>query len=137
MRRVLLALVGLIVLGVLLKVSPVWSAPFDWLYNVPTSKFKNFENHFFDDSRFSQIIRNTYGYDGIEIKTSMNAILADEIISDLLEIKIDDPVFKFVVRTQKKENEDLFAYKLSFFAGDKHQIEIIEKGDKLYGIHKD
>ena len=37
----------------------------------------------------------------------------------------------------KKENEELFAYKLSFFAGDKHQIEIIEKGDKLYGIHKD
>jgi len=106
-------------------------------YYLPVSKFKNFENHFFDDSRFSQIIRNTYGYDGIEIKTSMNAILADEIISDLLEIKIDDPVFKFVVRTQKKENEDLFAYKLSFFAGDKHQIEIIEKGDKLYGIHKD
>ena len=106
-------------------------------YYLPVKKFKNFENLFSDDSRFSQIIRITYGYDEFEIKTTMNAILADEILADLLEIRNDDPVFKFIVRTQRRDNEDLYVYKISFFAGDKHQIEIIEKGDKLYGIHKD
>ena len=75
-----------------------------------------------------------YGYDGFEIKTSMNAIVADQILADLLEIEVNDPVFRFLVITQTK-SEELYAYKLSFFAGNKHQIEIIEKGDQYYGIH--
>jgi len=106
-------------------------------FYLPVKKFKNFENQFYDNTGFTKVLKESYGYDELEIKTTMNAILADEILADLLEIKLEEPVFKFIVRTQRKESEELFVYKLSFFAGDKHQIEIIEKGDKLYGIHKD
>jgi GntR family transcriptional regulator len=106
-------------------------------FYLPVNKYRNFENLFYDNTGFTKVLKESYGYDELEIRTTMNAILADEILADLLEIKIEDPVFKFIVRTQRRENEDLFAYKLSFFPGDKHQIEIIEKGDRLYGIHKD
>lgn len=107
------------------------------LFYLPVIKFKNFENLFSDNTGFTKVLKETYGYDELEIKTTMNAILADEILANLLEINVDDPVFKFIVLTQTKETEELYVYKLSFFAGDKHQIEIIEKGEKLYGIHKD
>lgn len=106
-------------------------------FYLPVNKYRNFENLFYDNTGFTKVLKESYGYDELEIRTTMNAILAEEILADLLEIKIEDPVFKFIVRTQRRENEDLFAYKLSFFPGDKHQIEIIEKGDRLYGIHKD
>lgn len=105
-------------------------------FYLPEIKFKNFENLFSDDVRFSQLIKESYGYDGLEIKTTMNVILADEILADLLEINEGDPLFRFIVITQD-HNADLYAYKMSYFPGDKHRIEIIEKGDKIYGIYKD
>lgn len=103
-------------------------------FYIPVSKYKNFENLFTDNTAFSSLLKDVYGYDGFEIKTSMNAIVADQILADLLEIEVNDPVFRFLVITQTK-SEELYAYKLSFFAGNKHQIEIIEKGDQYYGIH--
>ena len=103
-------------------------------FYLPVSKFQNFENLFTDNSIFTNLLKESYGYDGFEIKTTMNAILADEILADLLEIKINDPVFKFIVITQN-QSEELYCYKLSYFAGDRHQIEIIEKGEQFYGIH--
>lgn len=106
-------------------------------YYLPVSKFHNFENLFLDNTGFANLLKLSYGYDGFEINTQMTAILADEVLSDLLEIQVDDPIFKFIVRTQKKDDKELYVYKLSFFPGDRHQIEITEKGDKLYGIHKD
>lgn len=106
-------------------------------FYLPVKKFKNFENIFYDNSGFTNLLKESYGYDGFEIRTTMNAILADEVLADLLEINIDDPLFKFIVISQKKETKEIYVYKISYFPGDKHQIEIIEKGDKLYGIHKD
>jgi len=106
-------------------------------FYLPVKKFMNFENLFSDNSGFTNLLKNSYGYDGFEIKTSMSAVIADEILAELLEINIDDPIFKFVVISQKRENEELYAYKVSYFPGDKHQIVIIEKGEKFYGIHKD
>lgn len=105
-------------------------------FYLPELKFKNFENLFSDNAGFTNLIQNTYGYIGLEIKTTMNVLLADEILADLLEVKEGDPLFKFIVITQD-HNEELYVYKLSYFPGDRHRIEIIEKGDKFYGIHKD
>jgi GntR family transcriptional regulator len=105
-------------------------------FYLPKDKFSNFENLFSDNAQFSTIIKNTYGYKDLEIKTSMSAILADDILADILEIDKGQAMFKFVVITQNK-NSELYAYKLSFFPGDRHKLEIIEKGDKLYGIYKD
>lgn len=105
-------------------------------FYLPELKFKNFENLFSDNAGFTHLIRDTYGYNGLEIKTTMNVILADEILADLLEIKESDPLFKFIVITQDHK-EELYVYKLAYFPGDRHRIEIIEKGDKIYGIHKD
>jgi len=105
-------------------------------FYLPKAKFSNFENLFSDNAQFSSLMKDTYGYKELEVKTSMSAMLADDILADILEIEKGHPLFKFVVITHNKY-DDLYAYKLSFFPGDRHKIEIIEKGDKLYGIHKD
>ncbi len=105
-------------------------------YYLPESKFRNFENLFLDNGQFSNLIRDTYGYVGLEIKSTMSAVLADDILANLLEINEGDPLFKFIIVTQD-QNAELYVYKLSYFPGDRHRIEIIEEGDKIYGIHKD
>jgi len=105
-------------------------------FYLPKAKFSNFENIFSDNAQFSSLMKDTYGYKELEVRTSMSAMLADDILADILEIEKGQPLFKFVVLTQNKY-DDLYAYKLSFFPGDRHKIEIIEKGDKLYGIYKD
>jgi GntR family transcriptional regulator len=105
-------------------------------FYLPQDKFQNFENHFSDDAQFSKLIKDKYGYKELEIKTSMCAILADDILASILEIGKGQALFKFTVITQNNY-DDLYAYKLSFFPGDRHKIEIIEEGDKLNGIHKD
>lgn len=105
-------------------------------FYLPQTKFANFENLFSDNAQFSSLMRDTYGYKELEIKTSMSAILADEVLADILEIDKGQALFRFVVITHNKYG-DLYAYKLSYFPGDRHKLEIIEKGDKLYGIHKD
>lgn len=105
-------------------------------FYLPQDKFKNFEEEFKDNTSFTTLLRNSYGYDNLEVKTSMNAILADGVMAELLEITEGEPLFKFVVITQDL-NENIYVYKNSFFPGDKHKIEITEKGDEVYGIHKD
>lgn len=105
-------------------------------FYLPKVKFNNFENLFSDNSQFVNLLKDTYGYKELEIKSSMNVILADDILAEILEISKGQPLFRFVVITQNKFN-DLYAYKLSFFPGDRHKLEIIEKGDKLYGIYTD
>lgn len=105
-------------------------------FYLPQDKFKNFEDQFMDNTSFTNLLRESYGYVELEVKTTMNAVLADGVLADLLEISEGDPLFKFIVITQDL-NENLFVYKQSYFPGDKHKIEITEKGDEIYGIHKD
>jgi GntR family transcriptional regulator len=105
-------------------------------FYLPRDKFANFENLFADNAQFSKLMKDTYGYKELEIKTSMSAMLADDILADILEIEKGQPLFRFVVITHNKY-DDLYAYKLSFFPGDRHKLEIIEKGEELYGIYKD
>lgn len=105
-------------------------------FYLPQDKFKNFEDQFKDNTSFTNLLRESYGYAELEVKTSMNAVLADGVLAELLEISEGEPLFKFIVITQDLK-ENLFVYKQSYFPGDKHKIEITEKGDEIYGIHKD
>lgn len=105
-------------------------------FYLPQDKFKNFEDQFMDNTSFTNLLRESYGYVELEVKTTMNAVLADGILAELLEISEGDPLFKFIVITQDLSG-NLFVYKHSYFPGDKHKIEITEKGDEIYGIHKD
>lgn len=105
-------------------------------FYLPQDKFKNFEDQFKDNSSFTNLLRESYGYAELEVKTTMNAVLADGVLAELLEISEGEPLFKFIVITQDLK-ENLFVYKQSYFPGDKHKIEITEKGDEIYGIHKD
>lgn len=105
-------------------------------FYLPQDKFKNFEDQFKDNTSFTNLLRESYGYVELEVKTTMNAVLADGVLAELLEVSEGDPLFKFIVITQDL-NGNLFVYKQSYFPGDKHKIEITEKGDEIYGIHKD
>ncbi len=105
-------------------------------FYLPQDKFKNFEDQFMDNTSFTNLLRESYGYVELEVKTTMNAVLADGVLAELLEVTEGDPLFKFIIITQDL-NENLFVYKQSYFPGDKHKIEITEKGDEIYGIHKD
>ncbi len=105
-------------------------------FYLPQDKFKNFEDQFMDNTSFTNLLRESYGYVELEVKTTMNAVLANGVLAELLEVTEGDPLFKFIIITQDL-NENLFVYKQSYFPGDKHKIEITEKGDEIYGIHKD
>lgn len=89
----------------------------------PQHLFPDFQDRLQDDSSISELVTRDYGYSDIGNQVQMNAVVVEEPIATLLEVKPGTAALKFIMYNRLEDGRLAF-YKNAYFPGERHRIDI-------------
>lgn len=92
-------------------------------FYIPTALFPDLPGKIQDDISLSKLLMDGYGYPRFEDPTEMQAIVIDEPMATLLEVKPGSAAIKFTIDTLLPDGRLAF-YKVSYFPGERHRVDI-------------
>jgi GntR family transcriptional regulator len=99
------------------------------IFFLPTSYFKDLRNHISDEFSITKLIRDIYGYQNLGSECLISAVSLDDSLSQLLEVEFESAAIKFDI-IHYNLNKDIIFFKISYFPGERHSIDVDLHEDK-------
>ena len=95
-------------------------------FYVPQNKFPHFEEIYHENIGFTKAMMSYYPNVKYVVEASINVIILDDSLSDILEVQRKSACFRFLMNMVDETGETYFS-RISYYPCERHILEIIAK----------